>query len=70
LNLRKSIKMALAKYDKSTNWLAKKMGVSHQRISNMCKANYNCTMTTAESVARAFDLPLSEFIALGESGDE
>lgn len=66
MNMRKSINLALAQKDKNSLWLAEEIGVSPQRLSAIKNSKSKPNMSTVETVAAAFGLSLSEFIALGE----
>lgn len=65
MNLRKSIKVALAQRGISQKSLADQIGMSETGISQLA-AQKSCTGATLQKLATAFDLKVSEFIALGE----
>ena len=65
MNLRKSIKVALAERDMSQKDLAKKLCMSQSAVSQLA-AQKSCTGPTLNKLADAFGLKVSEFIALGE----
>jgi hypothetical protein len=65
MNVGKSTRMALVKYDRSPTWLADKMGISYTRIMAITRKE-SCTTTTLQRLATAFDLPVSEFCELSE----
>ena len=65
MNLRKSIKVALAKADKDQKWLADTIGIAPAHVSVIIKRN-SANTKTLESVADAFGMKVSELIALGE----
>lgn len=65
MNIGKSIKVALALRSKRSKDLAKALGVTNPTVSTMC------TRETASGqmlikLATAFDMKVSEFVALGE----
>jgi len=65
LNLRKSIKTALAQRDMSQKALAEKLGMRETSISQLA-AQTSCTGATLQKLAEAFEMKVSEFVALGE----
>lgn len=65
MNLRRSIKTALVQRDMSQKDLAKKLGMLETSISQLA-AQKSCTGATLQKLATAFELKVSEFIALGE----
>jgi len=65
MDLRKSIKIALAKKNISASDLAVLLGVSRQRLSNIMAAS-NVRSDTIDNIAEALDMQASELIALGE----
>lgn len=65
MNLRKSIKTALAQRDMSQKALATKLGMLETSLSQLA-AQKSCTGATLQKLADAFGLKVSEFIALGE----
>ena len=65
MNIGKSIKIALAQRELTQVWLANELNTSSQNITNyVSKPNLNGT--TIDKLAKAFNMPSSEFIALGE----
>lgn len=66
MNVRKSINLALAQKDKNSLWLAERIEVSPQRLSAIKNSKSKLNMSTIEVLAKAFDMTVSEFIALGE----
>ncbi len=65
MNLGKSLKIVLAKEDKSQKWLAEQMGTSNAMVCKWCnKKTYS--WETVFSICALFDYKVSEFIALGE----
>lgn len=65
VNLRKSIKVALAQRGISQKALAKQLGMSETGLSQLA-AQTSCTGATLQKLADAFDMKVSEFVALGE----
>lgn len=65
MNLRKSIKVALAQRGTTQKALAEELGMSETGISQLA-AQKSCTGATLQKLATAFGLKVSEFIALGE----
>jgi len=65
MNLRKSIKIALAQKEQNATWLAGELKVSKQHISKIM-SGANVSSKTIENVSKAFGLSASELIALGE----
>lgn len=66
MNIGKSIKIACAMRDLTHYELADKAGVSTVTLSSLVNNKTSCKQKTLESLAKAVDLPVSEFIALGE----
>ena len=65
MNISKSVKIALAKNEKSMIWLAEQLGVTRQQASVLANKN-GLNTKNIEKLAAAFDMKVSEFIALGE----
>lgn len=65
MNLRKSIKMCLAEKGMAQKDLAEKLGMSQTSMSQLA-AQKSCTGATLQKLADAFDMKVSEFVALGE----
>lgn len=65
MNIKMSVKVALARRDMTVKELAERMGVSRTRVYDIIKQPAPL-ITTVEKVADAFDMRVSEFIALGE----
>lgn len=65
MNAGRSIKVALAKKDMAQKDLAKKMGVSTAYISQLAGREH-IGMGTIGLLAEAFNMRVSEFVALGE----
>lgn len=65
MNLRKSIMLALAHHDMRQKDLAQKMEMSQAGITQLMSQT-SCTAVMLERLAEAFDMKVSEFVALGE----
>ncbi len=65
MNVKISVKVALARNDMTVRELAEKMGVSRARVYDIINQP-SPLITTIENVANAFGMKVSEFIALGE----
>lgn len=65
MNLRKSIKVALAQRDMEQKALAEQLGMSQSSMSQLA-AQESCTGATLRKLADAFGMKVSEFVALGE----
>lgn len=65
MNLRKSIKTALARREMTQKALAERLGMLETSISQLA-AQKSCTGATLLKLAAAFDMKVSEFVALGE----
>jgi transcriptional regulator with XRE-family HTH domain len=65
MNVGKSIKVALAQKGMSQATLAKRMGLTHTWVSALANKPKAST-ATVEALAAQFDMPVSEFIKLGE----
>ena len=65
MNLGKSIKVALAIREKRQQDLADHMGKSRQQISKWISTG-SIGSNNVELVCKYFDMPVSEFVALGE----
>ena len=66
LNIKKSIKLSLAINDMNQRDLAEKTGMSEGAISRLTRGNNGVTQYSLMKIAKAFDIPVSEFVALGE----
>lgn len=66
MNIRKSIRMACAIKDWSQDDLSEASGISTATVSNVVNGKTGCKQKTLEAFADAFDMPVSEFVALGE----
>jgi DNA-binding Xre family transcriptional regulator len=65
MNIGKSLKIALLQNDMEQADLANRMGIHQSNISRIacCKT---ITTETLERIAKAFDMKVSEFVAIGE----
>ena len=66
MNIGKSMKIACAKKEISGKDLAELLGLSEGTISLLINNKTRCKQATLEKLAIEFDMPVSEFIALGE----
>lgn len=65
MNTGKSLKIALIRKGKSQDWLAKELDKSNQQICNWC-ASKTMRGVTLTLICDVLEMPVSEFIALGE----
>ncbi|MNR49443.1 Helix-turn-helix domain protein [compost metagenome] len=65
MNIRKSTLIALAKKDMRQADLAKKLGIASNTLSEII-GKETCSGQTLQKLADAFEMPVSEFIKLGE----
>lgn len=65
MNFRRSLKLALAQRDMTQKALAKKLGIRETSMSQLA-AQTSCTGATLQKISEAFDMKVSEFVALGE----
>lgn len=65
MNFRRSLKLALAQRGMTQKALAEKLGMRESSMSQLA-AQTSCTGATLQKIADAFDMKVSEFIALGE----
>lgn len=65
MNVGKSIKVALAKREMNQQDLAEKMKVTKPYVSQLA-GKAHAGMGTVSILAEAFDMKVSEFLALGE----
>jgi transcriptional regulator with XRE-family HTH domain len=65
MNLGKSINVARAKHGLKAKELAERLGMTQTSLSQL-SAQTSCTGATLQKLAAAFDMKVSEFIALGE----
>lgn len=66
MNIGKSIKVGCALKDMNQQELSKQTGISTVTISHLVTGKIGCKQTTMQAFADAFDMPVSEFVALGE----
>lgn len=62
----KSIRVALAKKGLKNKWLAEKMDVKPQYITNLCNGGATLGINGIAQVSDIFGVKVSEFIAWGE----
>lgn len=65
MNFRRSLKLALAQRDMTQKALAEQLGMRETSLSQLA-AQTSCTGATLQKIAEAFDMKVSEFVALGE----
>jgi len=65
MNLSKSLRLAIAKKGIKHKDLANALGTSSQQISNWLKSG-SIKQSSIVDIAKFFEMPVSEFIALGE----
>lgn len=65
MDLKKSIKIALAKKGENTIWLANKLGVSPRTVTEWMKVG-RINTDQVQDISRVCGMKSSEFIALGE----
>lgn len=68
MNIGKSIQIALVNKGWQKKELADKLGVTRSTISNMVKSE-SCTGKALSNLCEVFEMPVSEFVALGESNE-
>jgi len=66
MNVSKSIKVACAKKEINQVILSNLSGMSEATISNLVGGRTQCKQRTLEKFAEVFEMPVSEFVALGE----
>ena len=65
MNMRKSLRMAMAEHDLKSGELAAKLGVSVTQVSNWLRTG-RISMRYMRLMCVIFEMKMSEFIALGE----
>lgn len=65
MNIRKSVMIALAQRDMKQKDLAEQLGMSQGSMSQLLSQT-SCTGATLQKLAGAFDMKVSEFVAIGE----
>ena len=65
MDIGKSVKIALAQRGQGQAWLREKLDCDRQQSSYYCRVQRQSSKNI-EKLAEVFDLPVSEFIALGE----
>lgn len=66
MNIGKSIRVACAQNDINQQELSDITNISEVTISKLVNGKSQCKQTTLETLAEAFKMPVSGFIALGE----
>jgi plasmid maintenance system antidote protein VapI len=66
MNIGKSIKVACAMNDLNQQELSENSGISTVTISHLVTGKNECTQNTLKTLAKTFEMPVSEFVALGE----
>jgi DNA-binding Xre family transcriptional regulator len=66
MNIAKSIRVAQAKHDINRQVLAERTGIHETNISKMVNGKHGISSLQVELFAKAFDMKVSEFVALGE----
>ena len=66
MDLRKSLRLAIANKGIKKSQLAEKLGTSSQQVSNWLRTG-KMKQSSLEEVSAAFDMSVSQFIALGEN---
>jgi len=67
MNIGKSINMALAAQGNSNKWLSGETGISTNQLSRIKQSKYgDPSGSTIRKLADAFNMQVSEFVALGE----
>lgn len=67
MDISKSIRIALARDNRKQIWLAEQMDVSPAYAGRLVNGTASPGSRTIEKLAAVFGMPVSEFIALGES---
>jgi len=65
MNVGKSVKIALAKRGTNQTRLAESLGVTAVWVNRLANSR-SASMATVETLASAFNMKVSDFIALGE----
>lgn len=68
MNIGKSIQICLIRRGWSRADLAAKLGVTRQSVDNFCKTG-GCSAKRLAQLAQAFDMSVSDFIAVGEDNE-
>jgi plasmid maintenance system antidote protein VapI len=66
MDIAKSTRVGLAKFDKTQVWLANKLGVTRQHICQVCKGKSSVSLSSIELLAKTFGVSVSQFIQWGE----
>lgn len=65
MNIKKSIKKALAEVEQNQKWLADQLGIGTSAVSHRINREGQ-NLGQIEEMAKIFNMKVSEFIALGE----
>lgn len=65
MNTGRSIKIQLARHDRSVQWLADQLGLTRPHVSTLIGQKH-CSGKVLERLAEIFDMSVSEFVAEGE----
>ena len=66
MDIAKSTRVGLAKYGQNQVWLAGKLKVTKQHISQVCSGKSSVGLSKVELLASAFGVNVSVFISWGE----
>lgn len=66
MHIGKSVRIALVKQGLTVKDLAERMKVGVDRVYQLRRTRISASCDAIEKLAKAFDMPVSEFIALGE----
>ncbi len=66
MNIKLSLSIALAKRQKTQAWLADELNTSMSYISNVKNGSISPSIERLQSICKALDMKVSEFVALGE----
>ena len=66
MNIGKSVRIAMIRRDFTAGEVAERTGLSKRFIQNICRQT-SCSTVSLEKIAEAFDMSVSELIALGET---
>lgn len=69
MNIGKSVQEALYLKRKNQRWLCSELGCSPAYVSSICLGKTNAGRNKIAEIAKAFGMPVSEFIKLGEGSD-
>ena len=66
MSIAASLRMALAKKNKSQTWLAKEIEVTRPYVCNICNGNKKPSIETIERICKALEITKSDFFKYGE----